>query len=73
MTYEFIEWWYAPLAGGTAGTVFLGSQGDIWDAQKDMLGDTFGAICATAAFFMVRRPSLRRLVWADRAYLKSRT
>jgi len=42
--YEIIEWWYAELAGGDAGIAFLGSQGDIWDAQKDMLCDTLGAI-----------------------------
>jgi putative membrane protein len=56
MAYELIEWWYAASAGGSAGAAFLGSQGDIWDAQKDMLADTLGAIVATAAFFMARRP-----------------
>lgn len=44
--YEIIEWWYADLAGGEEGIAFLGSQGDIWDAQKDMLCDTLGAIAA---------------------------
>ncbi|WP_076588779.1 DUF2238 domain-containing protein [Vibrio ostreicida] len=44
--YEIIEWWYAALAGGEQGLAFLGSQGDIWDAQKDMLMDTLGAITA---------------------------
>lgn len=57
MSYELIEWWYAASAGGSAGAAFLGSQGDIWDAQKDMLADTLGAIVATAAFFIARRPS----------------
>ncbi|NOH96996.1 DUF2238 domain-containing protein [Vibrio sp. 99-70-13A1] len=42
--YEIIEWWYAAIAGGDEGIAFLGSQGDIWDAQKDMLCDTSGAI-----------------------------
>ncbi|MCU8200968.1 DUF2238 domain-containing protein [Vibrio vulnificus] len=42
--YEIIEWWYAALAGGDEGIAFLGSQGDIWDAQKDMLCDTLGAL-----------------------------
>lgn len=45
-SYEIIEWWYAELAGGDEGIAFLGSQGDIWDAQKDMLCDTLGAITA---------------------------
>lgn len=44
--YEIIEWWYAAADGGSAGAEFLGSQGDIWDAQKDMLADTLGAMFA---------------------------
>lgn len=52
MGYELIEWWYAAAAGGPSGAAFLGSQGDIWDAQKDMLADTLGAILATALFFI---------------------
>ncbi|WP_299688143.1 DUF2238 domain-containing protein [uncultured Vibrio sp.] len=44
--YEIIEWWYAEIAGGDEGIAFLGSQGDIWDAQKDMLCDTLGALIA---------------------------
>jgi putative membrane protein len=56
MAYELIEWWYAATAGGASGAAFLGSQGDVWDAQKDMLADTLGAIFATALFFAVYRP-----------------
>ena len=41
--YEIFEWWYAITADPTAGIAILGSQGDIWDAQKDMLMDTMGA------------------------------
>jgi putative membrane protein len=41
--YEMVEWQYAVREGGEAGLAFLGSQGDIWDAQKDMLMDTLGA------------------------------
>jgi putative membrane protein len=52
--YEIIEWWYAVLEGGDAGIEFLGSQGDVWDAQKDMLADTLGALLALLVFAMVR-------------------
>ncbi|UXI04029.1 DUF2238 domain-containing protein [Photobacterium sp. TY1-4] len=52
--YEIIEWWYAVLAGGDAGIEFLGSQGDIWDAQKDMLADTLGALTSLAAFAVLK-------------------
>ena len=56
MGYELIEWWFAVLAGDAeAGAAFLGSQGDIWDAQKDMLADTLGAIAATVLFFALNR------------------
>ncbi len=44
MSYELIEWIYAVTAGGAEGAAFLGSQGDVWDAQKDMLMDTLGAV-----------------------------
>ncbi len=52
MGYELIEWWFAALEGGSAGANFLGSQGDIWDAQKDMLADALGAIAATVLFIL---------------------
>jgi putative membrane protein len=56
MSYELIEWGYAAYGGNPeAGANFLGSQGDIWDAQKDMLMDTLGALTATALFLVVRR------------------
>ncbi len=48
--YEIVEWLYADRVGGNAGTEFLGSQGDIWDAQKDMLADTLGAISVLILF-----------------------
>ena len=48
--WEIVEWLYAVIDGGEAGAAFLGSQGDVWDAQKDILCDTLGAICSTALF-----------------------
>ncbi len=52
MSYEVIEWLYAANSDPAAGAAYLGSQGDIWDAQKDMLADTLGAIVA-ATFFLL--------------------
>lgn len=52
--YEIIEWIYAALEGGSAGAAFLGSQGDIWDAQKDMTADISGAIFAVAVYMAQR-------------------
>lgn len=48
--FELVEWIYAELAAPEAGNAFLGSQGDIWDAQKDMLCDGLGAVCSTVLY-----------------------
>ncbi|MGR5458373.1 DUF2238 domain-containing protein [Vibrio alfacsensis] len=53
--YEIIEWWYAELVGGDEGIAFLGAQDDIWDAQKDMLCDTIGAILSLFLLTTQRR------------------
>jgi putative membrane protein len=58
--YEIIEWQFAVLNDPTAGAAFLGSQGDIWDAQKDMLADTLGAVLVIGAFWLVHRKGLRK-------------
>jgi putative membrane protein len=49
--YEVFEWRYALHADPAAGLAVLGSQGDPWDAQKDMLADTLGAIVAAGLYF----------------------
>lgn len=41
--YEFVEWW-AALVGGEGATEFLGTQGDVWDTQWDMLMALIGSI-----------------------------
>ena len=53
--YELFEWQYAISGDPTAGANVLGSQGDIWDAQKDILMDTMGGLFATALHFVVNR------------------
>jgi putative membrane protein len=42
--YELFEWQYAVQFGGKQADDFLGSQGDIWDAQKDMFMALSGSI-----------------------------
>jgi len=44
-----------------AGTAVLGSQGDVWDAQKDILADTLGAITALVAFHLGNRKARSEL------------
>jgi putative membrane protein len=43
--YEMLEWWTA-VFGGDGTTDFLGTQGDVWDAQWDMFLALLGAIAA---------------------------
>lgn len=42
--YEVIEMSYAVNYGGDQAADFLGSQGDIWDAQKDIAMDMLGGV-----------------------------
>lgn len=61
--FEILEWCAAELVGSELGTAYLGTQGDIWDAQKDMglagLGAAL-AILATLAAFQRRCPAWDR-------------
>jgi putative membrane protein len=46
MIYELIEWAAAMIFGGELGQAFLGTQGDVWDAHKDMALASTGALSA---------------------------
>ena len=59
--YEIIEWLFAVSAEQSAGTAVLGSQGDIWDAQKDMLMDIFGSIIVMILFFQMNKIKIKDL------------
>ena len=41
--WELLEWWTTLLVAGDVGVAFLGSQGDVWDAQWDMFLVGIGA------------------------------
>lgn len=51
--YEIIEWLTVRAVDPDAGLAFLGSQGDIWDAQKDMLLAIIGAVLAMCIIFII--------------------
>ena len=53
--FELIEWLYAEFSSPASGSAFLGSQGDIWDAQKDMLCDGLGAVITAVLYLCCRR------------------
>jgi putative membrane protein len=46
LLFELIEWLAAEVLGGELGQAYLGTQGDIWDAHKDMALAALGAIIA---------------------------
>ncbi|MBK7141733.1 MAG: DUF2238 domain-containing protein [bacterium] len=46
MLFELFEWGAAEFFGGDLGVAYLGTQGDIWDAHKDMALASLGAVIA---------------------------
>jgi putative membrane protein len=74
MLYELIEWGAAEFFGGDLGVAYLGTQGDVWDAHKDMLLASTGALiamCATAALNARYQRDFAR-EWADSLKVKAR-
>jgi putative membrane protein len=59
--WELLEWWVALVVASDTGTAFLGSQGDIWDAQWDMLLALIGAAVALALLGKVHDRSMARV------------
>ncbi|MDF2446845.1 MAG: putative integral rane protein [Moraxellaceae bacterium] len=55
LVYELIEWAAAEVFGGELGVAYLGTQGDIWDAQKDMALATVGGVMAWGVQTLLRR------------------
>jgi len=53
--YELVEWGAATVFGGDLGTAYLGTQGDEWDAQRDMAFAASGAVLGLLAERMLRR------------------
>jgi putative membrane protein len=72
MVYELIEWAAAELVGGDLGAAYLGTQGDIWDAHKDMLLASIGALIAMTITALVNRHMQRDFAneWAESIRVK---
>jgi putative membrane protein len=60
VTYEIIEWLTASVVDPAAGTAFLGTQGDEWDAQKDMSLACLGAVVAGLIELLLHPPARSR-------------
>jgi putative membrane protein len=59
-TYELVEW-AAAVIGGSSAESFLGTQGDVWDTQWDMLMALIGAITAQLVLSRLHDRQLARL------------
>jgi putative membrane protein len=57
--YELVEAWIAWIVSPELGTAYLGTQGDEWDAQRDMTWAFAGAVAALAATAMFRGATAR--------------
>jgi len=57
--YELIEWGVADVFFPEQGIAYLGTQGDIWDAQKDMFMAFCGAVLITLIVLVLKK-SLQR-------------
>ncbi|RMH66214.1 MAG: DUF2238 domain-containing protein [Calditrichaeota bacterium] len=55
MIYELIEWLVAELFGGDLGQAYLGTQGDVWDAHKDMALASLGSILIATGHYLYNR------------------
>ena len=53
--YEIIEWLVADIFFAAQGDAYLGTQGDVWDAQKDIALATVGAILATTIVSSIKK------------------
>jgi len=60
--WELLEWWVTLIAASDVGQAFLGSQGDIWDAQWDMLLALVGAAVVLPIFGRAHDRSMQRVL-----------
>ncbi|WP_282032389.1 DUF2238 domain-containing protein [Winogradskyella eximia] len=50
--YEIIEWLVADIFFVEEGVSYLGTQGDVWDSQKDMAIAFFGVVIASTLYYV---------------------
>ncbi|MEO8064247.1 MAG: DUF2238 domain-containing protein [Pseudomonadota bacterium] len=72
MLYELVEWGAAEYFGGDLGMAYLGTQGDVWDAHKDMALASLGALIAMVVTALVNRQLQRDFAqeWAESIRVK---
>lgn len=53
--WEILESWVARIVKPELGPAFLGAQGDLWDAQKDMAATLYGVLICLAIIIVTRK------------------
>ncbi len=56
--WELLEWWVTLLTASDVGQAFLGSQGDVWDAQWEMFLALAGAMVVLPVFSPIHDRSM---------------
>jgi putative membrane protein len=59
--WELVEWWATLILASDVGQAFLGSQGDVWDAQWDMVLALIGAAVVLPIFSAWHDRSMARI------------
>ena len=59
--YELLEWFVA-ITSGQSSEAFLGTQGDNWDTQSDMLCAFIGASCMILFFAGIQNKNIKKLM-----------
>jgi putative membrane protein len=74
MLFELIEWIVAEIFGGGLGMAYLGTQGDVWDAHKDMGLASLGALLSMLVTAAINRSLQRDFAaeWNESLRVKSR-
>jgi len=74
MIFELVEWQAAEFFGGDLGMAYLGTQGDIWDAHKDMALASMGALLAMAVTVAINAALQKDFAreWSDSLRVKKR-
>jgi putative membrane protein len=72
MIFELIEWGAAEYFGGDLGIAYLGTQGDIWDAHKDMALASLGALITMLGVALINAKWQRDFAqeWSDSLKVK---
>jgi putative membrane protein len=72
MMFELFEWVAAEIFGGDLGQAYLGTQGDVWDAHKDMALASLGALVAMLITYALNRTLQRDFAaeWAESLRVK---